>query len=752
MHDKLISSLKIISGKEHLRIVGIALAYFFAHQLAFMFPDAEQVIMALWPAGGIGLAAFLLNPLRLWPAIILSFYVAGVSADVFLAHRTFFASVGYMTGNMVESVGCALLIIRCCGRDVRFERLREVLVLAAGVIFVNAFSSCIGAGTALLIRGASFWNAWLSWYVSDGLGVLLLTPLIVSWIGFLDFSRSVRWGRVAEAIAFMVLWCAATWLSFKPDMATHAFSPHPYMLSALLVWPALRFGQRGTTLALVVMGCIAISSNTASWSPEFLGGESPVDRLLALQVFVGFTSIVGFLLAATFSETRRSEEALRKLNEHLDLKVKERTGELEQEIAERKKAEGSLLLLQYAVDYAEDSIFWIRPDASFANVNNATCQRLGYTRNELLGMSVFDIDPAFPREAWDSHWREIKERKSFAIETKHKTKGGEIFPVEVSVNYVEYEGEEYNFAFAKDITQRKEAENALRNANELLEAQVKRRTTELQSVNEQLQRELADRKKSEELLIKSEEKFSKFFMFAPAAISVSSLDEGRIFDINKEYERVLGYSRDEVIGSTSRELGLFVDVKEREQIARILRAGGHVKDFELHLYNKSGKVTTLRYCGEMTEIENVSYLLSSFVDITDRKQAEQALEQAATEWSAAMDASEDVIYLLDIKRHVIRANKAFYTMTGKTPENAIGVHIVEILHPDKTPDLCPVCRAQEEKLDTVIIMEKDHECNPVGRPLEITVRILRDKQGQPISIFTMIHDLSRDRKSQEEKT
>jgi PAS domain S-box-containing protein len=144
---------------------------------------------------------------------------------------------------------------------------------------------------------------------------------------------------------------------------------------------------------------------------------------------------------------------------------------LAEEMTQRQAAESSLRITQFAVDHASDSLFLIRPDARFANVNDSTCRRLGYSREELLTMTVFDVDPAFPREAWDSHWREIKERKSFVIETKHRTKTGEVFPVEVSVNYVECEGAEYNFAFARDITERKQAEDDLREG----EKQVRRK-------------------------------------------------------------------------------------------------------------------------------------------------------------------------------------------------------------------------------------------------------------------------------------
>ena len=138
--------------------------------------------------------------------------------------------------------------------------------------------------------------------------------------------------------------------------------------------------------------------------------------------------------------------------------------------------------------------------------------------------------------------------------------------------------------------------------------------------------------------------------------------------------------------------------------------------------------------------------------LTGSRRAEQALEQANNEWSTAMDASDDIIYLLDTERHLIRANKAFYTNIDTTPERAVGSHIAELIHIDKSQALCPVCKAQNEQLDTIVIMEKDHICNIFGRPIESTVRIIRNKQGQPISILTMIHDLSRDRKIQEDKT
>ena len=139
-------------------------------------------------------------------------------------------------------------------------------------------------------------------------------------------------------------------------------------------------------------------------------------------------------------------------------------------------------------------------------------------------------------------------------------------------------------------------------------------------------------------------------------------------------------------------------------------------------------------------------------DITERKQMDETLARTSKEWSAAVDAFDEVIYLLDLNRHVLRANKSFYRLTGTTPETALGRHIAEIVHPQGEPLPCPVCRAQEEKRDFQLIMEADLPENPAGRPLEINVKIIHDQKDRPISILMVLRDLSNVRKEIEEKT
>ncbi|MDO8585560.1 MAG: PAS domain S-box protein [Armatimonadota bacterium] len=136
------------------------------------------------------------------------------------------------------------------------------------------------------------------------------------------------------------------------------------------------------------------------------------------------------------------------------------------DITERKRAEESLRVTQFALDHAADPVEWIGYDARFLYVNEATCRALGYSSEELLNMTVYDIDPMVTRDDWDVRWTALRERGSITFESRHRRKDGHVFPVEITVNYFDLGGKEYICAFARDITERKQAEDALRGSYE----------------------------------------------------------------------------------------------------------------------------------------------------------------------------------------------------------------------------------------------------------------------------------------------
>ena len=128
-----------------------------------------------------------------------------------------------------------------------------------------------------------------------------------------------------------------------------------------------------------------------------------------------------------------------------------------QDITERKQAERKLRLNQKSVDHAAFGVFWIRRDGSLRYVNDWVCKSLGYTREELLSMSMPDFAQHDP-ESWSARFEQVKQLGSFQLESTHRRRDGTIYPVQVTAHYDEYEGEEYLFAFTLDITERREAE------------------------------------------------------------------------------------------------------------------------------------------------------------------------------------------------------------------------------------------------------------------------------------------------------
>ena len=305
-----------LTTRDATRILLIAVAYFLANRLALYFPDSQKVLSVLWPAGGIALAALLLSPRRQWPAILAGIFVAGNAANL-LVGRPLDLSLGYMTANIVESLASAWLIWRWCGPEVRFGRVREVLALVVAAVVVNAGSALIGAGTAAFTGRAPLGAFWFDWWIVDGLGILLITPLIVTWSDFRDLFEDLHWRRVLECLLLIAVLAAAAWSAFHPNYSPHSVSPRPYMVIAVLAWCGLRFGQRTVTLVLVVMTALAVTTKAVNLEPFLSTQETPQERLLTIQIYLAVVGSSGLLLAATYAEAKSAGAQLRAIGDNL---------------------------------------------------------------------------------------------------------------------------------------------------------------------------------------------------------------------------------------------------------------------------------------------------------------------------------------------------------------------------------------------------------------------------------------------------
>ncbi len=128
---------------------------------------------------------------------------------------------------------------------------------------------------------------------------------------------------------------------------------------------------------------------------------------------------------------------------------------------EALRNEEELRLAQFSLDHAGEAVFWLGSDAKFLYANRAACRSLGYPREELLKLRVYDIAPDLTPEAWPGRWEQTKARGTVTFESRHRARDGRVFPVEVTVNHLRFGGHEYHCVFARDITGRKRQKKAM---------------------------------------------------------------------------------------------------------------------------------------------------------------------------------------------------------------------------------------------------------------------------------------------------
>jgi len=254
------------------------------------------------------------------------------------------------------------------------------------------------------------------------------------------------------------------------------------------------------------------------------------------------------------------------------------------DISERKQADEKIALLKHSIDVHYDAAYWTDSDARFIYVNEAGYKSLGFGHDELIGKALSDVSPRATPERMQEIWSKLRREGFFRGETIHRRKDGSEFPVEILTSYVCFGGKEYTCGFARDITERRQAEAALR---------------------------------------ESEEKFRAAFMTGLDAVYWASLQDGRILEINPVFETVSGYSREEAMGKTSTELGLLCDPSDRVRMVAELQTKGLIRDRELKARRKNGQTITLSLSATKVLKSDQQFIYGVLRDITDRKLAEE---------------------------------------------------------------------------------------------------------------------------------
>ncbi|MEG4496746.1 PAS domain S-box protein [Microcoleus sp. F10-C6] len=318
-----------------------------------------------------------------------------------------------------------------------------------------------------------------------------------------------------------------------------------------------------------------------------------------------------------------------------------------EDITERKQIEERLLLADFSLERSSLALAWIDSKGKILRVNETACEQRGYSREELLSMHVWDGDPNFPIEAWPQHWQHLKEQKTLAFTSQHYTRNGDIIPVEITLNYLEFNGKEYNFACARDISDRYRAEEALRASQARLSGVL----------------DIADE----------------------AIISVDSSQ--RITLYNQGAERIFGYTSEEMLGQTlDRLLPERFAASHRQHVDRFAQSAQTARKMgkrgEIMGRRKDGTEFPAEASISQLELTGEKVFTVFLRDISERKQAEAALQESEARFQAFMNASPTAAWITDRDGLFLYFNQTYSQMFNLSTDLVGKINLASIHPPE----------------------------------------------------------------------
>ena len=263
--------------------------------------------------------------------------------------------------------------------------------------------------------------------------------------------------------------------------------------------------------------------------------------------------------------------------------------------------------------------------------------------------------------------------------------------------------------------------------------------------------DITERKRAEEQ-IQHERDFSTAVLDTIGSVVAVMDRSGKIVSFNHAAQRLTGWSEQDMLGKY-----IWDDLLLPEQVEAVkavfakLAAGQFPSQYVNYWLTRTGEKRLLDWSNTVLADDQgcVEFVIATGIDITDRKMAEQGLARVETQWNQAIDFFVDPVYFVDMEDKVVRANAAFYSLTGLSPEQVVGKDITLVMHPGGEAIPCPVCAARRARQDAIITMEADQ--SPMKRPIEVMVRMIRQApDAEPIGILMGLRDLSRQRQIEEE--
>jgi PAS domain S-box-containing protein len=427
-------------GAAIVQILVLAAVYLAAGRMGLRLDGETGFVTLVWAPSGIALAALLRFGRRLWPGVALGALVVNLWAGA-----PVMVACAIAVGNTFEPLLGALLVDRTGRPDIgRFPTALRLVLLAAGLsTMISATVGSLALFGGGLVPSARLGHAWLTWWIGDGIGDLIVAPVLLTLPYARQLLRDRR--RAVEALALAPCLIAAACVIFlrAPEPGEIRL---PFFVFSLVLLAALRFGPAGAAWGLLIASALAIAGTVLGRGPIVQLRSTPAQSLLALQIFTADVAATALILSALQEDRVRSALALERADAQLELA--------------RERAR-----LASIVESSSDAIYSYDLDDRVQSWNSGAERLFGYAAPEMIGRSVKDIVPLGRRAEWTSLRERLHRGERIdQLETVCRRKDGAL--VEVALTFAPLwrcDGSlEGLSAIARDVTVAKAAARQLR--------------------------------------------------------------------------------------------------------------------------------------------------------------------------------------------------------------------------------------------------------------------------------------------------
>jgi signal transduction histidine kinase/CheY-like chemotaxis protein len=287
-------------------IGALALIYLVAGKLALQLAFVNASASPVWPPAGIALAALLVLGFRVWPGIFIGAFFVN-----FLTAGNIFTSLGIASGNTLEALCGAWLVSRFAGGMQVFDRPQNVFKFALAALISTTVAPTFGVsslGVGGFAQWSSYWPIWLTWWLGDVSGDLVIAPLLLLWsvpTTQRKWNKKQAW-EVSVLLLLLVVLAETVFGGWFPISARNY--PISFICGPIVIWTAFRFTPRETATGIFVLSAIAIWGTLHGFGPFILQSEN--QSLLMLQSWTAALTITAMAIAAAIAERNRAHAAI----------------------------------------------------------------------------------------------------------------------------------------------------------------------------------------------------------------------------------------------------------------------------------------------------------------------------------------------------------------------------------------------------------------------------------------------------------